>query len=334
MNARSLRFTDPRTVECIEQPVPEPNPDTVVVETVVSAISPGTELLMWRGDTPESVESDGPIEEVASDLSFPTTYGYAAVGTVTAVGENVDETWQGKRVFGYNPHESHFRATPSDLVAVPDGLSLEHASLLANAETAVNFLLDGAPLVGERVAVFGQGVVGLLTTGLLAEMPLESVIAVDPIATRRELASTFGADRVLNPETVDVQKALEGRVDLSYELSGNPVALDDAVGATTFDGTVIVGSWYGTKPVELDLGNRYHRSRISIESSQVSTLAPELGGRWTRDRRRETALRSLGRLPVESMITHRLPVNRANEAYEMLETSPEDAVQILLTYPD
>jgi len=333
MTARSLYFVEPETVECREHPVPDPAPGTVVVETEFSAISPGTERLVWKGNTPPSLDADGPVEEVTEEFSFPLQYGYAAAGTVAAVGGGVDESWLDRRVFAYNPHESHFLAEPPELVAVPETLPIRYAPLLANAETAVNFLLDGGPLLGERVAVFGQGVVGLLTTGLLASMGLERVIAVDPVETRRDLAVTFGADRTIDPTAVDTPAALDGRVDLSYELTGDPAALDDALDSTAFDGTVVVGSWYGTKPVEMELGARFHRSRISIESSQVSTVDPAHSGRWTRERRRETAWRWLADLPVESLLTHEFPIERANEAYHLLDEAPGEAVGILLTYP-
>jgi len=333
MTAKSLYFVAPETVECRERPVPDPTPETVVVETEFSAISPGTERLVWKGRAPPSLDADGPVEEVTQEeFSFPLRYGYAAAGTVTAVGVSVDESWLDRRVFAYNPHESHFLAEPSELVPVPETVPLRDAPLLANAETAVNFLLDGGPLLSERVAVFGQGVVGLLTTGLLASMGLERVVAVDPVGKRRDLAAAFGADRTLDPDAVEPAAAIDERVDLSYELSADPAALDDAVAATAFDGTVVVGSWYGTKPVEINLGARFHRSRINIESSQVSTVGPEHSGRWTRERRRETAWRWLADLPVESLLTHEIPLERANDAYRLLDESPGEAVQVLLTY--
>lgn len=333
MTAKSLYLVAPETVECRERPEPDPTPETVVVETEFSAISPGTELLVWKGQTPPSLDADGPVEEVTEEFSFPLRYGYAVAGTVVAVGRNVDESWLHRRVFAYNPHESHFRTEPSELVGVPETIPPRHAPLLANAETAVNFLLDGGPLLGERVAVFGQGVVGLLTTGILASMGLGQVVAVDPVQKRRDLAAAFGADRTLDPGAVDLPAVLDERVDLSYELSGNPGALDDAVEVTAFDGTVVVGSWYGTKPVEIDLGARFHRNRISIESSQVSTVSPEHSERWTRERRRETAWEWLADLPVASLLTHETAVDRANEAYRRLDREPGEAVQILLTYP-
>ena len=336
MTARTLSFIGPRSVAIRDRPVPEPGPDEVRVRTLASAISAGTEGLIYRGEAPASLPADETIDALEDDLSFPLSYGYAAVGRVDAVGAAVSEAWLDRRVFAYNPHESHFTAQPDALVPVPEAIPTRRATLLANVETAVTFLLDGRPTIGERVAVFGQGVVGLLTTALLAHTPVESLVAVDPLASRRSLAEAFGADRTIDPDRRDVDDRLAsttgGRADLTYELSGDPAALDDAIAATGFDGRVVVGSWYGTKPVELDLGGRFHRDRIDVRSSQVSTIAPEHEGRWSRERRHEVAWGWLEDLAVDSLFTHTFPLERADDAYRLLEERPGEAIQVLLTY--
>ena len=332
----SLSFVAPGRVELREQKLPERHPGQVCIETEYSAISAGTEGLVYRGETPETLAVDDEVPTLFEDLSYPLAYGYATVGRVIAVGEGVDESWLDRRVFAYNPHETHFLADPSELVPVPETVPSRVASLHANAETAVNFLLDGQPAFGERVAVFGQGVVGLLTTGLLSQLPLDALVAIEPLTLRRELAREFGADLVLDPDgenvAGDIREAIPERPDLTYELSGNPEALNDAMGVTGFDGRILVGSWYGTKPATLQFGGRFHRHRLDIESSQVSTIAPRHEGRWSRERRHDVAWEWLQKLPVDSLLTHELPFERAPEAYELLETDPDEAVQVLLRY--
>ncbi|MDQ2049114.1 zinc-binding alcohol dehydrogenase [Natronolimnohabitans sp. A-GB9] len=336
MSARSLYFTAPRTVAVRSRPVPEPGPAEVRVRATASAISAGTEGLIYRGEAPKELPADEELETVDGDLSFPLQYGYAAVGEVTAVGDDVDTAWRGRTVFAYNGHESHFLARPETLLTVPDGVSPRAATLFANLETAVTFLLDGEPLLGEHAAVFGQGTVGLLTTALLAESPLETLVTLEPYANRRERSRAFGADRVLDPDDCSIPDAVEGaaggRADLTYELSGDPDALDDAIAATGFDGRVLVGSWYGTKPATLDLGGRFHRDRIEVRSSQVSTIDPRLSGRWSRKRRHELTWDWLERLEVASLVTHEIPLEDAGNAYEMLENRPGEAIQVVLTY--
>lgn len=220
-------------------------------------------------------------------------------------------------------------------------MSAHEAALFANVESAVSFLLDGEPVIGERVAVFGQGIVGLLTTALLARTPIETLVAVDRYETRRTLARELGADHALEVPAEEAdggeipngfESVAGGRADLTYELSGSPTALDDAVATTGFDGRVIVGSWYGTKPVTLDLGGRFHRDRIDVRSSQVSTIPPRHDGRWSRERRRTVAWNWLEELDLGGLFTHRLALERADEAYRLLEERPDEAVQVLLSY--
>ncbi|RQG95997.1 zinc-dependent alcohol dehydrogenase [Natrarchaeobius chitinivorans] len=338
VDGRTLYFTDPSTVEIRSRAVPEPGPDAVRVRTTISAISAGTEGMIYRGDAPASLPADECLEAFDEDLSFPLSYGYAAVGTVTEVGENVSESWLDRRVFAYNPHESDFLAHPEDLLVVPDDVSSREAALFANLETAVNLVLDGGALLGERVVVVGQGVVGLLTTALLSELPLETLVTVEPRENRRRLSEAVGADRTIDPAAKCPVERLESilgedaRADLTYELSGNPDALDDAIAVTGFDGRVLVGSWYGTEQTTLDLGGRFHRDRIEIESTQVSTIDPELAGRWSRERRHRTAWNWLRRLDLSALFTHEIPFENAADAYELIEERPEDAVQVLLAY--
>ena len=338
MNARSLYFVEPGVVECRDRELESVTAGMVRVETRWSAISAGTEGLVYRGEAPESLDTDGPVPTLTDDLSFPLTYGYAAVGTVVETGDNVGDSLLGELVFAYNPHETAFVVHADEIVPVPDSIPSRKAPLLANTETAVNFLLDGQPVLGERVAVFGLGVVGLLTTGLLSEFPLECVVAVDPVDRRREIARKFGADATIDPGEGDVETLFErhtpGRPDLVYELSGDPSALNDAMSVTGYDGRIVVGSWYGIKPALLEFGGRFHRHRIDIESSQVGTIAPRHEGRWSRQRRHDQAWHWLEKLPAESLVTHEIPFERAPEAYRLLEHNPGEAVQVLLTYDE
>src|SRR5262245_8828627 len=175
----------------------------VLVQTVVSAISPGTELLIYRGQAPTDMPTDETITALSGTLTFPLRYGYAAVGRVIAVGSPAEQAWRGRLVFAFQPHASYFLSVPADLHLVPDSLSPEEAVFLPNMETAVNFLMDGQPLIGERVVVFGQGVVGLLTAALLVRLPLSRLITVDGYPFRRERSRELGAHASLDAGTYD-----------------------------------------------------------------------------------------------------------------------------------
>ena len=336
---RAVQFSAPEAVDVVPIEPPEPPAGKLLVKTTVSAISAGTELLLYHGQVDPTTIADEELPALDGTLSYPIRYGYAATGTVSAVGDGVDAAWLGRTVFAFNPHESHFLAAPDDVLVVPEGVDTERAALFANTETAVNFMLDAAPRIGERVAVFGQGVIGLLTTALLARSPAETVVAVEPHARRRELARELGADVALDPTQTDVETAVHDRfdgVDLAIEVSGRPSTLETAVEATRYDGRVLVGSWYGTKRETLGFGDHHHRGRISIESSQVSTIDPMLRGRWDVDRRRETAWRQLQTLgdDLDGLVTHRTPVEDAPKAYRRLAETPAETLQTLLTYRD
>ena len=332
---RRLSFVAPGEVELERAERPTPGRNQLRVETTVSAISSGTELLIYRGKAPERLAVDESLPALSGRFTYPLRYGYAAVGVVDEVGTDVPGEWVGKRVFAFNPHESHFLASPGDVIPVPDGIESQSATLLPLVETAINFVHDGGPRLGERVAVFGQGTVGLLTTELLTRFPLDQLVAIDPVETRRKLARRLGVDRAIAPEALDEQYDPESEgagTDLAFELSGNPEALDDAIRTAGYDGRIVVGSWYGTKEATLDLGAEFHRNRITIESSQVSTVNPALRGRWDADRRLSMAWELLADLDTEPLITHREPLSNAELAYERLADKSDGVVTTLFEY--
>ncbi len=357
MNA--LWFTAPRTVEIRPAALPPLQPGELSVETICSAISPGTEMLLYRGEMPNGLAADDTIAALSRELAYPLKYGYALVGRVVrgvesdarSLGDVIPEGGMppaGTLVFSFQPHQTHFHAPPSGLIPVPEGLSPEQAVFLPNMETAVNFVMDGAPLIGERVAVIGQGVVGLLTTALLAQFPLASLTTFDKYPLRRDASLLLGAQQAHSPEFLRVPTSSheysspefprvptsthEHSFDLVLELSGSPAALDDAIALCGFGGRIVLGSWYGQKRAPVDLGGHFHRSRIQIISSQVSTIAPSLTGRWTKERRFDVAWEMICKARPETLITQRIPFARAADAYRLLDEHPETAIQPILTY--
>ncbi|MDQ3811057.1 MAG: zinc-binding alcohol dehydrogenase, partial [Chloroflexota bacterium] len=187
--------------------------------------------------------------------------------------------------------------------------------------------LDAAARFGERVAIFGQGVVGLLVTQLVKRAGASKVLAIEPLAARRALAQRCGADAAIAPSEA---RGLE--VDVAIEVSGNGAALQAALDSLVFGGTVVVCSWYGAKPVSLDLGGRFHRNRPRVVSSQVSTIDGALQPRWTQARRLALARDLLPELELEPLISHRFPVERASEAYALVDQHPDETTQVVLTY--
>ena len=329
MKSRTLVFAGPGQIVIEEQPAGTPRGDQLLVQTQFSGISTGTELLIYRGEAPPEMQADGNLPALAGTLAFPLYYGYAAVGEVIALGPEAPSELLGRSVFAFHPHASHFLVAAAAVTPLPDDLPAEAALFLPNMETAINFLHDGAPLAGERVVVFGQGVVGLLTTALLARTPLSSLITIETDPERRKISGDFGASQSLPPSDLH---GLAEQADLSYELTGDPQALDQAISVTGFEGRVVLGSWYGTKQATLNLGGRFHRSRIRLLSSQVSTIASPLTGRWDKRRRLEFALQMVRAIEPARLITHRIPIERAAEAYALLDTHREHVLQVVLTY--
>jgi len=337
----ALTFTSPGAVRVEEETIPEPQPGQVLVRSQLSAISAGTEMLVYRGEFPDSLAVDETIAVLGRRFTYPLKYGYALVGEVVNSASEETAEWVDRRVFAFHPHESHFWTYPDQLFPIPEGLDNERAVFYPNMETAATLTMDGRPSFGEKVVVMGQGVVGLLTTALLSRFPLGSLITLDRYPLRRKISAGLGVQTSLDPLDPQFQQKLTDQLsadmdyqgaDLVYELTGSPPALDQAIRTAGFHGRVVVGSWYGTKPVTLDLGERFHRSRIQIFSSQVSSLNPEFSGRWNKTRRTRWAWKMLAELQPHTWITHCYPIQQASEAYDLLDKKPEEAVQVVLTY--
>jgi 2-desacetyl-2-hydroxyethyl bacteriochlorophyllide A dehydrogenase len=318
--------------------LPEPGPGQVLVHTLISAISPGTELLIYRGQFPIDLPVDESLPALSGDFHYPLRYGYSAVGRVAALGSEVDAAWENRNVFAFQPHSSYFLASPNELLTLQEGLLAEDAVFLPNMETAVNFVMDGNPRIGESAAVFGQGIVGLLTTALLARFPLADLLTLDHYPLRRRASLELGANASLDPAGPQTPKQmlalLPDGADLTFELTGSPEALDQAIASTGFAGRVVIGSWYGQKRASLDLGGRFHRSRIHLISSQVSSISPELTGRWDKARRFALAWDMLRQVRPSRWITHRFSLAQASQAYRLLDQDPREAIQIVFRYED
>lgn len=339
MRAEQLWFTGPGQVEIRCGTPLAAAAGQVLVETLCSAVSTGTEMLVYRGQLPTDMALDTTIESLRSQQAYPLQYGYACVGRIVQLGAQVASSWLGKRVFAFQPHASHFVADTGQLIAVPDDITAEDAVFLANMETAVNLIQDGAPLLGERVAVLGLGVVGLLLSGLLARFPLQESVALDTIAARRDLALQLGMHKIVDPLDVPALAVLQeqlksgGGADLIYEVSGVPDALNLAINLSGFASRILIGSWYGVKSAPIQLGGAAHRNRLRISTSQVSTIEPQLSGRWSKERRFATAWEMLRQVQPRRWISHRVALADAPDLYHQLDRQPQNFLQVVFINP-
>jgi threonine dehydrogenase-like Zn-dependent dehydrogenase len=330
---RGLWFTSLRHAELLDEQVPAPRDDQVTVRALASMVSAGTEMLIYRGQLP--AEDDLGLETCAGSFGFPVKYAYQVVGEVVAAG-SATRFHPGERVFARHPHQDLFTMRDVDwlLFKLPDGLEPQRAVFANLLDVALNCNLDVPARVGDCVVVYGQGIVGSLIAQL-ARRSAGTLVVVDPVAARRELARSWGADAAVAPEDAEatVAELTRGRgADICIEATGVPAALQSAIRTAGQEATIAVVSFFGTKTVPLVLSPEFHYRRQRIISSQVSTLGSGLQPRWDLLRRMEVVLQLLADPRLRTEVTHTFPFDRAPEAYRLLDENAADALGVVLTY--
>jgi hypothetical protein len=322
VKARALYFTAARTVELREEYC-RPVGEQVLVRSRLIGISHGTEMLAFRGQMPKGLEADTSLAALDGTLDYPLKYGYI----------NTGETESGRRVFAFYPHQDLFFADPGQLIELPSQLDFTDAVFLASMETALSIVHDANPRFGEHVLLIGQGVVGLLTAEILMRGGVGKVIAVEPFAGRRRASEAIGCV-ALQPGVEVRERIIEqtnGRgADIAINVSASAEGLQLAIDNLAFEGTVVEASWYGSRRVTLDLGGAFHRKRLKLRSSQVSRIDPALRGSWDKDRRLQQVLELLQAIRPSRYISHRFALDRAQEAYVLLEKHPDRTIQVVL----
>lgn len=340
LEAQAVYYIAENKVTLQSVSVAQPVDDQVLIETYYSAISPGTEDMIFKGLFPQNTIQDTTIKSLSGDFSYPFKYGYALVGEIIAIGKKVEKKWLHSKVFAFHPHQSYALLSLQDCMLIPEQLSMLQALFLPNMEAAINFIMDAAPMMGEKVLVMGQGIVGLLTSALLSRFPLSLLLTCDPLVLRRKCSLQVGAMQTINPNEKLEWQALHQKLfnrdqdgfDLVFELSGNMDALNKALEMTGFSGRILIGSWYSNNEHYLDLGGSFHRSRIRLLSSQVSTINPELSGRWDKARRMQLVWDNLRYINPQRFITHRYPLQQCQQAFEINSEYKHQVIQVILEY--
>jgi 2-desacetyl-2-hydroxyethyl bacteriochlorophyllide A dehydrogenase len=329
VRARALRFVAPHRVELEEVPVPEPRAGELLVRAERSGISTGTEMLAFRGELDPRLARDEALGALGGTFAYPFEYGYSVVGRVE---RSRGGTPDGARVFAFHPHQELFVVDEADAIRV-DGSDPRLAALLPLVETGLQISLDAGPRLGERVVVMGLGCVGILAAAMLARAGA-LVLGCEPDPARRRAAAVFGVDAVTPPELdARVREESDGRgAELVVEATGSPEVLAKALPLLAHEGTALVCSWYGTKTVPLPLGAEFHRRRLTIRSSQVSTIPARLAGTWDRARRREVARSLLAELPLAALATHEFPFEGAADAYAAIDRGEPGLIHAALRY--
>lgn len=313
--------SEPRHGEIRAERLPEPGPGEVLVRTLHSGVSRGTETLVFRGGVPESQWQTMRAPFQGGDLPGPVKYGYLNVGRVDAGPDEL----VGRTVFCLHPHQTAYVVPASAVVAVPDGVPARRGVLAGTVETALNALWDLGPLVGDRVAVVGAGMVGCSVARLLARIPEVEVTLVDVDRDRAPVAERLGVGFATPAEAVGDRDAV---VHTSATASGLQLALD----LLAPEGQVVDLSWYGDRPVALELGGAFHSRRLAIRSSQVGVVAGR--ARRTHADRLALALRLLRDDAFDVLLTGESPFADLPDVMARLEAGRLPALCHTIAYPE
>ena len=339
-----VRFTAPRAVDLVAYEREPLLPGQVRVRTRFSGISAGTELTAYRGSNPYLTKQWDAQRRLfttgGQTFTYPVSgWGYSEVGEVVETSADVDGMGVGDAVFGIWGHRSE-AVLPASAVAgrrLPSRLDPICGVFARVGAIALNAVLAANVHVGETVAVFGQGVIGLLATRL-AVLSGATVVAIDTNTSRLEMATRFGAHHVLDasgPVAEDI-RVLTGDLgaDVAIELSGAYPALHEAVRSSTVGGRVVAAGFYQGQGAMLNLGEEFHHNRVSIIASQIGGVPTDLVGRWTTERLHQTVMTLIadGRLDVAALVSRIVPAPQAEAAYELLDQDPGSTLQVVLDF--
>ncbi|MFN3278435.1 MAG: zinc-dependent alcohol dehydrogenase [Paracoccus hibiscisoli] len=279
------------------------------VRTLFSGISRGTERLVLSGQVPDSEQDRmrAPFQE--GDFPFPVKYGYAAVGLAG------DGALAGRHVFALFPHQTEFRLPQDALIPLPDALPPERAIMAANMETALNILWDSGAGAGDRIAVVGGGLVGLLTASLAARLPGAEVTVIDPLPDRAPIAGDLGC-------AYAAPDAAPGDRDVVIHTSASQAGLVLALSLAGPQATIAEASWHGAAQVALPLGRAFHSRRLRIVSTQVGSIPPDRTPRWTYRRRLTKALDLLCDARLDALISGQTAFADLPDAYPGILADP------------
>ncbi len=322
---RELWFTGPRAVELRTGIPSAPGRGQVSARALASGVSQGTELLLYRGEGPVPFDPSLDAASVGAP-TYPRRYGYAWVGEVTEAGAGAGDLPRGTRVFALAPHGERHTLAASSVRALDPAIPAARAVLAANLETAITCVWDSGLSLGDRVVVLGGGVVGLLVARL-ASTAGARVSLVEPSPTRREAASALGVSSAAPGDDRPCADA-----DVVVEATGDPAALDRAIAHAGNEATVVVASFYGARTAPVALGADFHRRRLRLRSTQVSSIPPERAPRWTHARRFDLVRQCLADPALDALIGATAPFDDAPAVYARLDRSPGDAVQTVFVY--
>lgn len=339
-----VEFTSPGKVRLVPMEIPEPGEGEVLVSTIYSGISAGTELTAFTGTNPYLHRQWDPVRRlfVEGQPTFPYPlrgWGYEEVGRVTAVGPGVQPDLIGQVVWGIWGHcpVGILPEATARQQLLGDKIPPVCGVFARVGAVALNALLDANPRLDETLVVFGQGVIGLLLTALASAAGAQ-VVAVDPVPERLALAEQFGATVVISePATAAEQvRDLTGNrgAPTAVDVSGNAAALHEAIRTVGLNGTVVASGFYQGSMSALRLGEEFHHNRVRLISSQIGGVAPALSAYWDRAQLHQEVMARIsdGRLDPMPLVSHEIPITECQSAFDLLASGDPRVLQVVLKF--
>ena len=321
---RELWFTGPRQVEVREgEPLPSLAPGEAKVRALHSGISQGTELLLYRGEGPRVFD---PSLDIPGTPVYPRRYGYSWVGEITESRCQGAEV--GQRIFALRPHGDVHVLRAEAMRKIPAAIPSARATPAANLETALTVVWDAGVAIGDRVAIMGGGMVGLLVAMLARGAGAKQVVVIEPSPKRRQAALVLGAHEVCYPG----EDLPAGEFDVVIEATGDPACLDRAIAHAGFEATIVVASFYGERRSSVGLGVEFHRRRLCLKASQVSRIPLHKTARWDTERRFALVVDYLRDARLDSLVDMPVPFAEAPALFAHLDADPGVALHTVFVY--
>jgi threonine dehydrogenase-like Zn-dependent dehydrogenase len=319
--ARAFWLVAPGHGEIRNQPLPAPGTNEVLIRTSASAISRGTESLVFLGRVPPSEYGTMRCPFQEGNFPAPVKYGYASVGEIEAGPTAL----RGQRIFCLYPHQDLYIVPAEAVVPVPENVPDRRAALAANMETALNTMWDAGPRLGDRIAIVGGGVVGCFIASLAAKIPGTRVELIDIDPRRERIAAALGC-RFAAPD------GASGDCDIVFHSSASEAGLATALRIAGFEAKLIELSWYGNKAVSVPLGQAFHQRRLQLISSQVGAVARARRAQRTHRERLSLALALLSDPVYDQLITGHCTLDELPQRMAQLAAAPDGALAEIVRY--
>jgi len=319
--AHSLWFQASGQASILNEHLPSLKKGWCEIQTLFSAVSPGTERLVLTGAVPSSLYDEMRCPYMAGGFSFPVKYGYSLVGIIKKGPKNR----VGKRVHVMHPHQDRCIVRVEDTYPIPSQVPSQRAVLASNMETAVTALWDSKIRMGEEALLVGFGIIGSLIARLLQSCKGIHVTVTDTYPAKRKLAKNMGFNTALPEKKAHL-------FDLAFHTSGTSDGLQTAIDSVSLEGRVIEVSWYGIHKVQLSLGGNFHKGRKKIISSQVSRIPSSLQPRWDFNRRKKLVFELLKDPSFDSHLTHHIAFSKLPQLFQILEKTPSEGLGYLIKY--